>query len=82
DVTDIENEDGLITVFTPNTEYAKTRQALADAFPDIDFETDEIQFLPKTTTPVEGETYEEHKLQIALVERSSNEVVWEATSRD
>lgn len=34
------------------------------------------------TTPVEGETYEEHKLQIALVERSSNEVVWEATSRD
>lgn len=34
------------------------------------------------TTPVEGETYEEQKLQIALVERSSNEVVWEATSRD
>ena len=34
------------------------------------------------TTPVEGETYEEHKLQIALIERSSSEVVWEATSRD
>lgn len=34
------------------------------------------------TTPVEGETFKEHKLQIALVERRSNEVVWEATSRD
>ena len=55
DVTDIENEDGLITVFTPNTEYAKARQALVDAIEDIDFEVDEIQFLPKTTTPVEGD---------------------------
>ncbi|WP_417565784.1 YebC/PmpR family DNA-binding transcriptional regulator [Marinobacter sp.] len=55
DVTDIENEDGLITVFTPNTEYAKARQALVDAIEGIDFEVDEIQFLPKTTTLVEGD---------------------------
>ncbi|HCW91902.1 MAG TPA: YebC/PmpR family DNA-binding transcriptional regulator [Marinobacter sp.] len=55
DVTDIEQEDGLITVFTPNTEYAKARQALTDAFEGLDFEVDEIQFLPQTTTPVEGD---------------------------
>lgn len=55
DVTDIENEDGQITVFTPNTEYAKARQALIDTFADIDFDVDDIQFLPKTTTPVEGD---------------------------
>lgn len=55
DVTDIENEDGTITVFTPHTEYAKAKQALVDAFEGIDFETDEIQFLPKTTTPVAGD---------------------------
>ncbi|MEQ9546162.1 MAG: YebC/PmpR family DNA-binding transcriptional regulator [Marinobacter sp.] len=55
DVTDIENENGLITVFTPNTEYAKARQALVDANEGIDFEVDEIQFLPKTSTPVEGD---------------------------
>ncbi|MBL1272712.1 MAG: YebC/PmpR family DNA-binding transcriptional regulator [Oceanospirillales bacterium] len=55
DVTDIENEDGQITVFTPNTEYAKARQALTDTFADIDFDVDDIQFLPKTTTPVEGD---------------------------
>ena len=49
------DEDGLITVFTPNTEYAKARQALVDAIEDIDFEVDEIQFLPKTTTLVEDD---------------------------
>lgn len=55
DVTDIEQEDGLITVFAPNTEYAKARQALTDAFEGLDFEVDEIQFLPQTTTSVEGD---------------------------
>ncbi|ATJ84059.1 YebC/PmpR family DNA-binding transcriptional regulator [Halomonas beimenensis] len=55
DVTDIENEEGRITVFAPHTEYAKAKQALIDAFGELDFETDEIQFLPQTTTPVEGD---------------------------
>ena len=55
DVTDIELEDGNITVFTPNTEYAKAKQTLEAAFEGIEFEVDEIQFLPKTTTPVEGD---------------------------
>jgi len=55
DVTDVENEDGKITVFTPNTEYAKARQALLDAFGEIDFEVDEIQFIPHSYTTVEGD---------------------------
>ncbi|KAA1171912.1 YebC/PmpR family DNA-binding transcriptional regulator [Marinobacter salinexigens] len=55
DVTDIESEGDSITVFTPNTEYAKAKQALVDAFGEIDFDADEIQFVPKTTTPVEGD---------------------------
>ena len=58
DVTDIENEEGKITVFTPNTEYAKAKQALTDAFGEIDFEVDEIQFLPRTSTPISGEDVE------------------------
>ncbi|WP_322406710.1 YebC/PmpR family DNA-binding transcriptional regulator [Idiomarina sp. PL1-037] len=52
DVTDVEFEDGLVTVFAPNTEYAAARQALTYAFPDIDFEADEIQFLPQVTTSI------------------------------
>ncbi|CEA03529.1 putative transcriptional regulatory protein YeeN [Pseudomonas saudimassiliensis] len=55
DVTDIENEAGVITVFTPHTEYAKARQALTDALGDVDFEVDEIQFLPQTSTPISAE---------------------------
>lgn len=58
DVTDIENEDGLITVFAPHTEYAKAKQALMEAYGEIDFEVDEIQFLPKTTTAISGDDVE------------------------
>ncbi|PSJ41106.1 YebC/PmpR family DNA-binding transcriptional regulator [Zobellella taiwanensis] len=55
DVTDIENEDGRITVFAPHTEYFKAKQALAEAFEGIDFEVDAIQFVPQTTTPISGD---------------------------
>ncbi|MGM0785530.1 MAG: YebC/PmpR family DNA-binding transcriptional regulator [Pseudomonadota bacterium] len=55
DVTDIENEDGRITVFAPHTEYAKAKQALLDTFGELEFEVDEIQFVPQTVTPVEGD---------------------------
>ncbi|MDP1757534.1 MAG: YebC/PmpR family DNA-binding transcriptional regulator, partial [Pseudohongiella sp.] len=55
DVTDIENEDGHITVFVPHTEYAKARQAIRGAFKDIEFEVDEIQFVPQSSATVSGE---------------------------
>lgn len=55
DVTDIENEEGQITIFTPNNEYFKAKQALIDSFGDMDFSVDEIQFLPQTSTPIEGD---------------------------
>ncbi|NWN83701.1 MAG: YebC/PmpR family DNA-binding transcriptional regulator, partial [Halomonas sp.] len=55
DVADIENEAGQITVFAPHTEYAKSKQALLDAFGELDFAIDEIQFVPQTTTPLEGD---------------------------
>jgi YebC/PmpR family DNA-binding regulatory protein len=58
DVTDIENEDGRITIFAPNTEYFKARQALLDAFGEIDFDVDEIQYLPKGSTPLSGDDVE------------------------
>lgn len=58
DVTDIESEGGLITVFTPNTEYFKAKQALTEAFEGLEFEVDEIQFLPQTSTEVSGDDVE------------------------
>ena len=55
DVTDIESDDGKITVFTPPADYFKAKQALADSFGVIDFDVDEIQFLPKSTTVISGD---------------------------
>lgn len=55
DVTDIENEDGKITVFAPNDEYGKARAAIVAAIPDVDFDVDEIQFIPQNTTPITDE---------------------------
>ncbi len=58
DVTDIENDDGKITIFAPNNEYFKTRQALTETLGEIDFDVDEIQFLPKSRSPISGEDVE------------------------
>ncbi len=58
DVTDIECEDGKISVFTPNTEYAKTRDALTSVIENIDFDIQEIQFLPMSTMALADEDIE------------------------
>lgn len=55
DVTDLECEGGRITVFVPTTEHYKAKQALLDCLGDIDFEVDEVQFLPQTTTSLGAE---------------------------
>jgi len=58
DVTDIESEDGIITVFAPHTEYSKTKQALIASIDEIDFEVDEIQFIAKAATSISGDDIE------------------------
>lgn len=58
DVTDIENEDGMITVIAPHTEFYKARSALVEAFGDITFEIEEITFIPQTRVELAGEDLE------------------------
>ncbi len=58
DVSDIESDDDMVTVFAPHTEYGKAKKALSDAFEDIIFEVDEIQFVPKISTQISGEALE------------------------
>ena len=55
DVTDIESEDGIITVLAPNTEFFKIRTALAEAMPEIDFEVEDISHEPQTLSALSGE---------------------------
>lgn len=58
DVADIENEDGMITVITPQTEFFKTKTALSEAFPELELEMEEITFVPQTHTEISGEDAE------------------------
>lgn len=55
DVTDIENEEGTITVFAPHTEYYKAKTALSEMLGDQELEVDEITFVPQTETTVSGD---------------------------
>ncbi len=55
DVTNTELEDGKVTVFCPSNEYGKAKKALAEALGEIDFDVDEIQFVPQATTVLAGD---------------------------
>ena len=68
DVIDIENEDGMLTVFAPHTESFKAKQALTDAFGDIDYDVDEIQFIPQATTLVSGDDVEMFERFISMLD--------------
>jgi YebC/PmpR family DNA-binding regulatory protein len=58
DVTDIESADGKVTVFAPNNEYFKAKNSLIGLLGEIEFEVDEIQFLPTSTAPITGDDVE------------------------
>lgn len=55
DVADIENDDGIITVITPHTEFFKTKTALTESFNNLQIEIEEITFVPQTHTEISGE---------------------------
>ena len=54
DVADIELEDGMMTVLAPNTEYFKAKTALAEAFPGLEFEMDDISYEPQSLCALSG----------------------------
>ncbi len=55
DVTDIECENGTLTVFAPATEYHKAKQALLELLPNAQLEVDEITFVPQTQADISAE---------------------------
>jgi len=58
DVSDIENEDGKITVFAPHTEFFKAKTALLEMDATIEFEVEEITFVAQTEANVSGDDVE------------------------
>ncbi|MEZ5488688.1 MAG: YebC/PmpR family DNA-binding transcriptional regulator [Gammaproteobacteria bacterium] len=71
DVSDIEAEDGHVTVFTPSAEYAKAKHALQEVFADpegeLDLEVDTIQFLAQTTTSLAAEDLEAFEKMVDML---------------
>ena len=59
DVTDIECEDGMITVFAPTNAFNNVRQALLDAFPGTDFEVEDISYVAQNTVEISGDDADE-----------------------
>jgi YebC/PmpR family DNA-binding regulatory protein len=47
DVTDVECENGQVTLFAPATEFYKAKNALLEAIPGVELEVDEISFIPQ-----------------------------------
>ncbi|AZN32526.1 YebC/PmpR family DNA-binding transcriptional regulator [Pseudoalteromonas sp. Xi13] len=67
DVTDVEVENGKVTVFAPHTEYNNTRTALEE-MGITDFEVDLISFVPQVEAPIEGEDVEVMERFLAMLE--------------
>lgn len=54
-VEEVESKDGSITVFAPPAEFYKAKTALHEAFPDVEFDVQEITFLPKESKVLSGD---------------------------
>jgi len=55
DVTDVESEDGMITVYAPHTEFFKIKTAFAETMPEYELEMEEITWVPQTYTEITAE---------------------------
>ena len=55
DVTDVELEDGIITVYAPHTEFFKIKTEFANSMPEFELEVEEITWVPQTYTEITGE---------------------------
>lgn len=58
DVIDLEADGALLTAFVQQQDYNKAKQALQDAFGEVEFEVDEIQFLARSHLALSNEDLE------------------------
>lgn len=54
-VDEIELADGMLTVFAPADEFYKAKTALLEAYPETEFEVQEITFLPQANVPISAD---------------------------
>jgi YebC/PmpR family DNA-binding regulatory protein len=54
-VEEVESADGTVTVFAPPAEFYKAKTALRGAFPGVEFDVQEITFLPREAKVLGGD---------------------------
>ncbi|WP_094751933.1 YebC/PmpR family DNA-binding transcriptional regulator [Psychromonas sp. CD1] len=67
DVTDVEGENGMITVFCPHTEFFKAKSALHESYPDLELEIEEITFVAQTDIDIDQEHVEKFEKFMAML---------------
>ena len=55
EVEDVECKDGQINVFAPATEFYKAKQAIEQTWPETEFDTQEITYLPQADCEIKGD---------------------------
>lgn len=55
DVTDVECEDGKVTVYAPHTEFFNVKTALQAEYEGIEFDVEDISWVPTTMTTISGD---------------------------
>ncbi len=55
DVHDVELDDGHITVFAPHTEFFKAKTVLSEQFDSLEFDVEEISWVPQDTKDISEE---------------------------
>lgn len=72
DVTDIEIEDGVITVFAPHTEFFKVKTALHQEYPELELDVEEITFVPQNHVPISEDEVENFNKFIDMLDDSDD----------
>lgn len=72
DVTDIELDDGLVTVYAPSSEYAKIRDTLIETNPELEFLEDLVGWVPQMRVTLEGEDLNLVKKMLETLENSDD----------
>ena len=68
DAKDIENEDGMITVYTEVTDLNNAKKALENAFEGVTFELDEISYFANDIVVLEGEDKEKFERLLTMLD--------------
>ena len=71
-VEEIERKENTITVFVPPAEFFKAKNALHEAFPKLEFEVQEIVFIPQETKTLSAEDQATFEKFLGMVNESDD----------